>query len=113
LHPPQVDQGKSRQVNAVSQRLHRTLTRAIASFFTTISELAGGAPHHASPFTVVLTPAVFGKSLGNSMPSRFRSAAEAIVACVPCGAWYQPGSEASAGNSARTFRIVNMPPIVM
>ena len=35
------------------------------------------------------------------------------LASVPAGLTYQPGSEPSAGNSSRTFRIVNMPPMVM
>src|SRR3989442_11000709 len=43
--------------------------------------------------------AVLGASLGNSMPSRFKSSSGATSASVPGGDLYQPGSEPPAGRS--------------
>src|SRR5688500_17305959 len=47
------------------------------------------------------------------IPSRLSSSARALLATVPGGFSYQPGSLSRSVSPSRTFMIVNMPPIVM
>jgi hypothetical protein len=56
-----------------------SLIRPLTSIFANRFGFAGGTPHHTS-LSGVRRAAVFGKSLGSSMPSRFKSSAGATSA---------------------------------